>query len=157
LLIDLFVLFTHDLFINLENSKEKEYNISKKDENESNEYNPSSDGNDKKKKKHNHKKKKKHRREKKEKLSVETTAIDLDLISTIPVDQFNARENLNDDDDTNKIPDTRYENNLISIYECPFFFSTNDYLPPKRVDSSGRTIKGHGSVVLYQIFLFNLF
>jgi hypothetical protein len=36
---------------------------------DSNEYNPSSDGNDKKKKKHKQKKKKKHRREKKEKHS----------------------------------------------------------------------------------------
>ncbi len=152
---------------------------------DSNEYNPSSDGNDKKKKKHKHKKKKKHRREKKEKhsakISIEeenknvqltsgtvaksnevsdqdimvlTTATDLDLISKIPADRFMIEENLNDDDDddTHKIPDTGYENNLINVYECEFFFSANDYLSLKRVDSSGRLIKGRGSVVLYQIF-----
>jgi len=46
-----------------------------------------------------------------------------------------------------------YENNLINIYECEFFFRANDYLSSKRVDSSGRLIKGRGSVVLYPIFL----
>ncbi len=65
---------------------------------------------------------------------VPTTATDPDLISKIPVDRFIAQENLNDDDDTNKIPDTRYENDLINIYECEFFFNTNDYLSSKRFD-----------------------
>ncbi|CAF3269964.1 unnamed protein product, partial [Rotaria sp. Silwood2] len=40
--------------------------------------------------------------------------------------------------------DIRYENHLINIFQYEFFLSTTGYHSSKRIDSSGRSIKGRG-------------
>ncbi|CAF3168442.1 unnamed protein product [Rotaria sp. Silwood2] len=73
-------------------------------------------------------------------IRVPKKTIDLDVISKIPVARFFIQKNLNDDDDDDG------NNNGTS------HTSASDYLSSKRIDSSGRSIKGRGSVVLYRIF-----
>ncbi|CAF4222587.1 unnamed protein product, partial [Rotaria magnacalcarata] len=64
------------------------------------------------------------------------TTIDLDVISNIPAGQFVIQQNLNDDDNNNETSHA----------------SARSYLSSQRIDSSGRSVKGRGSVVLYRIF-----
>jgi hypothetical protein len=192
-IVELMFVFIENLFVNLENKKEKKRKISTEDENEDNqesESSSSSDENDKKKKKSKHKKKEKHRKKKEAKrlakISIEEenrsdqitnttieksneisgrdimglkTTIDPDEIPEIPAHKFLMRRNLTDsnNNNNNETPNTRYENSLINILQCEFCFSTSNYRSSKKIDSSGRPVKGRGFMVSCSFFLFNLF
>lgn len=85
------------------------------------------------------------------------TTIDFDLLFKIPTQAFAIERNLNDNnDDINRNNDrsiNRYGNDLVDIFYYEYYpFSTTDYHLLKIIDSSGRSIKGRGFMVSYQVF-----
>jgi hypothetical protein len=75
------------------------------------------------------------------------TTIDPDEIPEIPAHKFLMRRSLNDNNNNNETSNTRYENFLINIFRYKFFFSTSNYRSSKKIDSSGRPVKGRGFMV----------